>query len=733
MELSNFIKSLKRYRLMLILVPVLTAIASAIIVRYMPEKFTSRARLSAAAADKSQQLVGDNLQQESKVTQEFDNLLQTLTLNKITDRVSYKLILHDLKGDNPFRKLSPALSPAEKQNAISKFSAYYDERKSLNLSNPEEKALYKLLKEMKYDDGSLRKKLIAFRMDNSEYLNLEYSSENPQLSAFVLNTLAEEFVGYYSSVNASNKNRSLQFLDSLLREKQDSLAAYMEGLKQYKIANGILNADDQAKTIYGEIADIETKKGNAEKDMVAYSVALKNIDSRFSPENRKYLESSTSAINSEIVNTKEQIKAANEAYIKSGFNESYKGHIDSLQKKLTKQIYAQTDNYATNPSATKDNLVAQKLNMEVSRDLAQNSVHSLDNELGNLKGQLQRLVPGLANIQAYQAKIEVANKEYADALQKYNQARLEANNTAPVRIVELAMPGEHAPNKKIMLVAFSSIASLVLCLFILFVMFYFDDSVRTVDQLDAALNMPVLGSLNRIHGEFMNLQDLWNEKVTDANSRLFKNSLRSIRHELEPDLHGGNVLAVTSLREGEGKTFLTISLAYALSKSRKKVLIIDGNFMNPEISTTLKVPDYLENYLGGGGLAADIDESLSVIGNSGGDSSLLELSNDLEIKDFLASLKSVYDVILVETSAFGSQNKANAREWINYADKVVVVFESGGVISKDAAQDAQYLRQLNGKMAGVVLNKVASIPAIESTSIHRRIGQPATGQKAQAS
>lgn len=714
MELMNFWKRLKRHSAILILIPVITAIIAFFVSLKLPDKYISHARLASAAADKTQQLVGQNDQpEESKLSLEFDNLLQTLTLNKIIDRVSYKLILHDLTDKTPFRspsKLLKEMSPADKDSLVSTFNAYYDAHRPLNTSDSKDKKLCKVLKSMKYDDVSLKKTLTASRMESSQYINLEFASENGQLSAYVLNTLSHEFVNYYTSVSNANKNRSVQFLDSLLREKQKDLANLTEALKQYKIDNGILNVDEQSKTMYGEMADIEAKKGTAEKDMVAYDMALKDIDSKFSPENRKYLESSVSGINSEIANIKDQIKLVNDNYVQSGFQAKYKAQIDSLQSKLTNRIYAQTDNYASNPLSAKDNLVAQRLNLEVSRDLAKNSVQTLSNEWSKINANLQKLVPNLATIQALQSKIEVANKEYQDVLQKYNQASLEANYSSPLKIVEDAIPGDPVPNKKLVLVALSAVSSLILCVLVLFIMFYFDNSIYSTDQLEYTVDINVLGSLNNVTGGFGNLQNLWAQNNIDKNSQTFKNSLRSIRYEIESHLRDDNkVLAVTSIDEGEGKTFFTESLAFAFSKMNKKVLVIDGNFTHPDISNTFDVPNFIEKFLIGDGKAKMVESDLiTIIGNKGGDGSLLELNSTKNIEDFFLVLKSVYDVIIVETSAMDSMNKANAKEWISFADKVLVVFEAGRKLDEKAVRHVQYLKQLGHKLLGMVMNKVVT-------------------------
>lgn len=722
MELKLFFARLKRYRALLILVPLFTGILAYVLSKRMPDEYVSHARLASAIADKSQQLVSNTSTEESKVNLEFNNLLQTLTLNKIVDRVSYKLILHDLDTVEPFRKRSKlvkSLSAAEKEDLKKTFTAYYNDRTSLNLSKPGDKKLHKVLKSMEYDYATLQKKIVSSRMDNSQYIAMQYSSENPMLSAFVLNTLSDEFITYYTTVVNGNKNRALQYLDSLMHARQAELASLTEQLKDYKINNGILNIDDQAKSIYNQLADIDTRRGTAEKDVVAYNMALKNIESKFTPENRKYMESTNAAINGEIVTLKEQIRQVNDAYVQSGFDPKFKAPLDSLQAKMTRRIMAQTDNNATNPLAAKENLVTQKQTLEINRDLAQNSLRTLNSERDRLNGALHKLVPNLATIQAIQSKMEVANKEYQEIVQRYNQATLEANANSSVRIVERAVPGDPAPDKKMVLVALSSIVSLILCVMVIFVMFYFDSSIQSSEQLKNIVDINVLGSLNYIKGSYVSLHELWDQRLNDKNAQAFKNALRCIRLEIEDKMTDeSKVIAVTSIDEGEGKTLVTESLAYAFSKVSKKVLIIDGNFIHPEISNTINGANYLEAFLRNDNNAKMVDnEFITVIGNRGGDGSVLELNSARNVTDFFRVLRSVYDVILIETSSMDGMNKANAKEWISFSDSVVVVFESGRKLANTAVQHIQYLKKLGDKLAGVVFNKAVNVFSTENVPL----------------
>ena len=97
MELSKFLNSLKRHRFTLLVIPLITVIITYFLVRQLPSNYSSKARIATGLADQSKQIVTvQDVLQESKINQEFSNVLQMMQMKTVYDQVSYKLILHDL-------------------------------------------------------------------------------------------------------------------------------------------------------------------------------------------------------------------------------------------------------------------------------------------------------------------------------------------------------------------------------------------------------------------------------------------------------------------------------------------------------------------------------------------------------------------------------------------------------------------------------------------------------------
>ncbi|WP_345951610.1 AAA family ATPase [Mucilaginibacter sp. PAMB04274] len=750
MEIRNYFLLLKRHKLMLIIIPVIAMIAAYAFVRYLPDTYVAKTQIITGLIDQSQQVLDNNNRNDNRRNDEFTNLIETMQLDKVMSQVSYQLVIHDLTSGKPFRKMNKAedFSPAMGKKIVSTLKEKQQSFGLLNPSNPLEKNIDSLTASMGYDAGQLLKKnLKIYHFDGSDFIILECETENAALSAFIINQLSNKFITYYTNYVGQGRYKSTEFLASLLNEKKTAMRAKIDELQNYKIKHNILDMTNEAKDVYGQISSLESYRQQADKDVIAYRGALKSIDGRFNPRDRRYLESTTAKVNSSILSTRERLRVMNNKYLENNFDQRYKKSVDSLQDVLSEQINESTDKYISNPLAAKDNLVQEKLKMENSLELARYSSGSLNRQLSQLKGRLNSLVPAEAVVNSLERDIDVATKEYLDVQDKYNQANVA--NIMPVQLRQLhsALSGAKQPSKKIFLVAVSGVVSFALCMVIVLLLFYIDDCVRNREDLERITKMPVIGELNLVPEMAGKKIQPKQEKYVSGSITLFRNLLRNIRFEIDRVASKDKIFAITSLNGTQGKTLFSFSLAYAYAISNKKVLLVDGNFSNPLISETAKPKLYLEDYLRGAEFEnstiytqiADAAESdklirlqdidannsitttiqrlstqtpqiqggmdrISIIGNRGGDTSLFEISNQSSIRKRLDDLKSKFDVIIIETGSLDTLSKS--KEWMQFSDKTIAVFENNQSIKNGAKAGVKYLHSLNGKMLGWVLNKV---------------------------
>jgi succinoglycan biosynthesis transport protein ExoP len=710
-DLNSFLKVLKRHKYTLILVPLVAVIITYFLVRNQPDTYLSDAQLATGIVDQTQKSLDTDvaLLQEAQVNQEFSNLIAMMKSKKMLDQLSYQLIIHDLTSAKPFRKpskLLTSLNSSARAHALEVYKRLENTHQPLSLFDADQKGMHALLGSMQYDAESLLKKLSVYRDGNSDYIFVQFESEDPNMSALVVNNLCTEFINYYTTLVKENQKKAVKFYAELLRSKEDTLHKRLAELKDYKIKNRVLNLSEQATTLYGQISDLETRREQASKDAIAYRATINNIDNQFDPADRQYLESSMVRINQQVIATRTKLEALNNEYIQSGFDAEYNSRIDSLTRILSSQINRASDKYIVNPMVNKQNLIQQKLTLQIQYDLAKNGIGSIERELNRLNGRLTELVPHEAVVQANESAIKIAQDEYMDVLNKYNQTQLESKFSVLLRQIEKAMPGTAQPSKKMLLVIISGVISVFFCVLVLFILFYLDSTIKTPRDLANSTKTTVLGYLHKVSGPTLDLRQIWTDTQSNDEHKRFKNLLQSIRFEIDTELNGSKVLLINSLAQNEGKTFLALNLAYAYSLVNKKVLLIDGDFTSPDITQAVKSKAYVEDFLTGTLPEHELASTakITTMGNKGNDISLLQISTEAEIRDRINQLKSIFDIIIIEAPALNTLNKS--KEWINVAEKVVTVIKAGQTIKDYKMLHVNYLKGLNNQFIGWVLNEV---------------------------
>src|SRR5260221_2141255 len=192
MEFSNFFKLLKRHKYTIVLIPIVGMLITYFLVRNQTSKYYSQAKLATGLADQNQKIFNDEADvQESKVNQEFSNLLEMLHSKRILSQVSYSLIIHDLTSKDPYStpsKLFSQLNSNARQHALQVFSEKFKKREDLSLNDPDQKGLNEVLISMHYDDQSLLSNLSIYRIQSSDYIEVQFESGNPNISADGVNT-----------------------------------------------------------------------------------------------------------------------------------------------------------------------------------------------------------------------------------------------------------------------------------------------------------------------------------------------------------------------------------------------------------------------------------------------------------------------------------------------------------------------------------------------------------------
>ncbi len=710
MDNKAFFKILGHYKWILIFIPIVAAAITYFLVEDLPRTYSSEVQIATGIVDKSKQVSGNENDDYFRMVQQFNNIIEQMQMKKITSILSYNLILHDLENPKaafkPYSEMLDSLSEADRQKVIEIYKEKLNSKSILNLAdNDGPYKLFEIIASMGYDEVSLKKNLTIEHADNSDFITIKYVSPDPLLSAFVVNTLAGDFINNYGIDVNRNQNESIVVLDSLLKEKERLMNDKNSALKDFKMSNGVLNLDKQSELVYQQITQAEDKKANVIREIQANQGAINDIERKLRSSDPN-TGSNISRDNSEIVNIRNQLQIANKRYVDGGFKFEDKLLVDSLQAMQQQLTARSSEKYIVDPLISRQNLQQTKNTLETSVAQLNSSVMAIDRELATARSKYNAMVPFDANIQNYMRDADMATKDYLEALNRYNQTRTDQNIGFKLQIAQFGLPGSPEPSKTMLFVGLSAAASLFICIVVLLILFLMDNTINTGTQLELATKTPVLGGIYMIPETDKAIKSILDENEANPDYVHHKGLLRSIRFELARDLALDNskILGITSLNAGAGKTFVASNLAYSFAMIGKKVLLIGGE--QPGLNAVdnkkkLNGRQKFETFL----IKREIqDEDLITrLTKIDANKSLLEIQGESKLRAAFEMLSDQFDIVIIDISSLTDLNVA--KEWLSFTDKNIAVFEAGKSIDEADMESVNYLKSQPGFM-GWVLNKM---------------------------
>ena len=622
----------------------------------------------------------------------FNNAIVTFTSPTVMSLLSYSVILHDLENPSQaFRNLSNEQKQSDVYKAVDinhakeVFNGKLNSMSVLTSYKPEEKKLIEFLRLYGYDYGSLASNLNVYRLERTDYIQIDYRSENPELSAFVVNNVYKDFVRYYKFIRTERTSESIDTLQSLLeRKRQDRMEA------NQKIAStGLMNVDDANKSSFDLISSLQQTLDEEQDKLTTSQIALRSVNKQLGNAGGP----AATVDNSEVLKLRNQMNAANQQYLNSGSTDQ-----DALNRyndlKAQYQNKIKSVGAATGGSSSlldKSTLLQRKSDLEVSIEAAKLHIASLQGKINQLKGSVSSAASRSAQAQSLSKDADLSDKEYLDLLQKYNtavdQSNAAVNNFHQILVGQPAIEPE--PSKRLLIVGMAGMAVMVCSILIIVFLTYLDASVKTPTIFSRIVNLKLLALIN-----FTNLKNkdiaqvVANtsstiDKLEKNRENKFRESLRKFRYEVENS--GKKIFLFTSTKKGQGKTTLIQALSYSLSLSKKKVLIIDTNFCNNDLTVQLNGTPVLEKII-----ADDADDKLIeeiqnasvdvrtgmiyVIGCSGGDYTPSEVLPAKNLLQHLQKLTSVYDYIFLEGPPLN--DFSDSKELTQYVDGIVAIFSA---------------------------------------------------------
>lgn len=282
-------------------------------------------------------------------------------------------------------------------------------------------------------------------------------------------------------------------------------------------------------------------------------------------------------------------------------------------------------------------------------------------------------------------------------------------NISNVSLLDEATVAENPYNKNIIKeeVIYTAIG-LVLGSGIVFMMFYFDTTIKSKEEIENKYNISVIGTIPMTNENMLSRKT--NRSYLSESIRLIKTNIGFSSFDKEI-----KTILVTSPMPNDGKSFVASNLACAYAQAGLKVLLLEGDLREGLLSKTLGVRnsngystlilDYKSKKLDLSNYVKETKvENLYVITRGVTPPNPVELLNSDNNKGILEKLKKEFDLIIVDsTPVIGLSDALITSKNTDY--NIVVV--SSNQTKEDDLNDTINLFNKNSlKIDGIVMNKV---------------------------
>lgn len=647
----------------------------------MTPKYTATTTIE-IARDSSRIVNIQALQQETSVAdQEFyQTQYGLLRARSLADRVAQELGLAD---DPSFFKMFKARLPAElsTMGTNGRYGpAGHEER--------QRRAAAILLRNLGVSPTRL-----------SRLTDINFTAPDPALAAHVANSWSSSFI----QMTLERRYQATAYARSFLESRLDQLRRKLEESERQLVAY----ASEQ------QIINLPADSGQGENHTVERSIVADNLaalNSRLSQATADRLEAQARY---------EEARGAggdqSEALTNVAINQLREKRAELAAEYQRLMVQFEPGYPAAKAIASQITQLDKSIAREetrVSSSIAANYRAAVERERG-LSAHVTGLKAGLLDLRRrsiqyaiYQREVDTNRQLYDGLLQRYKEIGIAGGvGVNNVSIVDAAnVPARPSSPRLGLNLMIGVLIGMVLGTIVVLVLEQSDESIADPAELDQVLGVPLIGSVPMALGQtpLEALQDRRSELV-DAYLAIQTNLEFSTEHGVPRSM------SITSTRPGEGKSTTAFALALMLVRSRKSVVLVDGDMRSPSVHALIGTThnNGLSNYLAGNddieGLLVHTDQGLTVMTAGPIPPNAAELLTGDRLPKLIAALLETYDHVVIDSPPV--MGLADAPLIGSRVEAVVFAVEAHGIRASLARTALGRLASASARVIGGVLVK----------------------------
>jgi uncharacterized protein involved in exopolysaccharide biosynthesis len=420
----------------------------------------------------------------------------------------------------------------------------------------------------------LRDNLHVHRVGTSDLLEMRYTAPDPALCRQTLHLLVEALKTRRERRQRQQVGDVVSFFADQVDSARQQLNNRVAELRDFGVQNEIVNYQEQTKAIAQARQRVARDLQQARTRLQAARSARDSLGARMDA-NLARLRSNESVLrlrqNLSDLSARQALQRDGEA---SG-SAILQRRIDTLRTRLADEMRRLYRLNHSRSGLAGTRIVESWLQRVLAVTEASARVGMLEDRLASFQERYRTLAPLGSRLSGIRREVDIAENQYLELLHSLNQARLkrkmETQNA--LRVVDPPIvPTEPAPTNRLVLVAGSAGAGLILALGAIVALFLLDGTLRTPRRAEERTGL-ALASAYPVHPDTPDAAEteLLDRVETVLDAQLLR-ALQTQNPSMGQDDAAPAVILVTSTRRAEGKTYVTHRLCNELADESYRVL-----------------------------------------------------------------------------------------------------------------------------------------------------------------
>lgn len=537
---------------------------------------------------------------------------------------------------------------------------------------------------------------------DSRIASISMSSRSAVYSAKLAQLYGERYIERNLNQKYDSSSYARRFLADQLDEARAKVTQSERDLNQYASAAGLIRVTSQ-----GQDGNQESVLSVTNNSLVQLNdAASKATADRIATQDRWLTLAKAAPLAIPEVNANPAVSnlLAEKAKVEASLAEERTRHLDDFATVKSKQ--AEIAEYDSRIAAISDSI---KKSAYLEYQAAMEREKSFTGQVNSLRGEALKEQDRGVQLAVLKRIADTNKTLYDTLLSRFNQlnatAGASSNNLTLVDRAEVpAKP--YSPRLLVNIVA-SLVLGLVLAAGAVLLREIFDDAIRSPEDVERKLGMPLLGLIPlEKGGDVSNQFDDRRSRVSEAYRSLVTNLRYSTASGL-PD-----VLMVTSSRQSEGKSTTARAVAHDIAVLGKRVLLVDADLRRPTLHNFMsdRQATGLTDVLTG---EKTLDAALqpSEVATLSYMSALptppdpaLILSGE-GVGHFIEEARHKFDVVVIDAPPL--LGLSDAALLANHADGVLFMVDASNFHRGAVKSALRRLALIKANMLGVVLNRFA--------------------------